>query len=117
MLSDLHLGSVGSEARLEYIVGEINSLNPDVVCIAGDFFDTDFSAIKNPNKAIKTLNKISSTYGTYACLGNHDAGKTLNKMQDFLKKFTEMLARLRKKPYLCIAFERKAAHKGRLERW
>ena len=85
LLSDLHLGSVGSEARLDNIVNEINSLKPDVVCFAGDFFDTDFSATRNPKKAIKTLKGIKSTYGTYACLGNHDAGKTLPQMEIFLK--------------------------------
>ena len=85
LLSDLHLGSIGSEARPDDIVKEINALKPDLVCFAGDFFDTDFSAIKNPDKAIKVFSQISSTYGTYACLGNHDAGKTLPKMQKFLK--------------------------------
>ena len=50
LISDLHLGAVGSESRLEEIVGEINSLNPDIVCIAGDFFDTDYNSIKNPLK-------------------------------------------------------------------
>jgi len=86
MLSDLHLGSVGSEERLENIVNEINSLKPDLVLIAGDFFDTTYTAIKNPQKAIKTIGRISSTYGTYACLGNHDAGETFSQMQNFLKQ-------------------------------
>ena len=86
MISDLHLGSVGSEGRLESIVTEINSLKPDIVCIAGDFFDTDFGAINDPDAALKTLLKLDSTYGTYACLGNHDAGETSAKMTDFLSK-------------------------------
>ncbi|MBO5794120.1 MAG: hypothetical protein J6R11_03455 [Bacteroidaceae bacterium] len=34
-----------------------------------------------------------------------------------IKKTAETFACFRKKPYLCIAFEKKAAHKGRLERW
>jgi len=86
LLSDLHLGSVSSEARLDNIVNEINSLKPDVVCFAGDFFDTDFSATRNPKKDIKALKGIKSTYGAYACLGNHDAGKTLPQMKKFLKE-------------------------------
>lgn len=91
MLSDLHLGSVGSEERLEDIVEQINSLNPDVVCIVGDTFDTDFGAIKNPQKAMETLKSIKSTYGVYACLGNHDAGATTVQKQDFLKKSNILL--------------------------
>lgn len=86
MISDVHLGAVGSESRLEEIVSEINSLKPDIVCIAGDFFDTDFRAIRNAEKAAETLQKINATYGTYACLGNHDAGSTADDMVSFLEK-------------------------------
>ena len=85
MISDLHLGSMGSEGRLEEIVSEINAQHPDIVCVAGDFFDTVFSYINDPDAAIKTLQKIDSTYGVYACLGNHDGGETHNQMVDFLK--------------------------------
>lgn len=86
MISDLHLGALGSESRLEEIVEEINGLYPDLVCIAGDFFDTDFAAIREPEKAIERLRKITSTYGVYACLGNHDAGGTTAQMLDFLEE-------------------------------
>lgn len=86
MISDLHLGAVCSEGRLEKIVSEINAKNPDLVCIAGDFFDTDFGAIQAPDKAEEKLRKISSKYGVYACLGNHDCGGTLPEMKDFLKR-------------------------------
>lgn len=86
MISDLHLGAVGSESRLETMVAEINAQKPDLVCIAGDFFDTDFAAIQNPQAALQTLQGIQSTYGVYACLGNHDGGQTLSQMVDFLKQ-------------------------------
>jgi len=86
MISDLHLGALGSESRLEEIVEEINGLHPDLVCIAGDFFDTDFAAIREPEKAIERLRNITSTYGVYVCLGNHDAGTTVPQMLDFLEK-------------------------------
>lgn len=86
MISDLHLGAVGSEARLENIVDEINGLNPDLVCIAGDFFDTDFASVREPKRAIEIISGINSTYGTYACLGNHDTGQTLDQMLDFMEK-------------------------------
>ena len=85
VISDLHLGSVGSENRLEEIVREINSLNPDIICIAGDFFDSDFNSIKNPEKAIEILNGLKSKYGAYLCLGNHDAGKTFPQMKQFIE--------------------------------
>ncbi len=85
MISDLHLGSIGSESRLKMIVDEINSRNPDVVCIAGDIFDTDYAAIRNPDRASEILNELNTTYGVYACLGNHDAGPTSSQMETFLQ--------------------------------
>ncbi len=86
LISDLHLGAVGSEGRLQEIVDQINGLQPDVVCIAGDFFDTDFASIQDPQAAIEILRGLKPTYGTFACLGNHDAGKTHGKMVEFLKE-------------------------------
>lgn len=86
MISDLHLGAVGSESRLKTIVSQINACQPDLVCIAGDFFDTDFAAIEGPQAALETLRDIRSTYGVYACLGNHDGGQTLPQMEDFLEQ-------------------------------
>lgn len=86
MISDLHLGAIGSESRLCDIVSEINKEEPDVVCIAGDFFDTDFSSIRDPNGALEAIRGIRSTYGVYACLGNHDGGSTHSQMRKFLNE-------------------------------
>ena len=86
MISDLHLGTIGSESRLEGIVAQINDLKPDVICIAGDFFDTDFGSIRDPEAALQTLRNLRSTFGTYACLGNHDAGQTNDRMVSFLEQ-------------------------------
>ena len=85
LISDLHLGAVGSENRLEAIVERINAQEPDLICIAGDFFDSDFSSIANPQAARETLLGLKSTYGIYACLGNHDAGSTYPQMAEFLE--------------------------------
>lgn len=86
VISDVHLGAVGSEARLQKIVDQINQLSPDLVCIAGDFFDTDFRTIADPERAIETMLQIQSQYGVYACLGNHDSGKTLPAMEAFFDR-------------------------------
>ena len=84
LISDLHLGAMGSEEQLENIVNEINALQPDIICIAGDFFDTDFTSIQDPEAALATLRKLRATYGTYSCFGNHDAGDTYLQMEAFL---------------------------------
>lgn len=99
LISDVHLGAVGSESRLENIVAEINKLSPDLVCIAGDLFDTDYNSITDPERAVKLLKQINATHGVYACLGNHDAGKTLPDMEDFLQRAD---IRLLKEDYVVI---------------
>lgn len=86
LISDLHLGAVNSEKRLESIVENINRLQPDIVCIAGDLFNDDFNAIQDPEKAIDLFKSLKATYGVYGSLGNHDGGKTFDKMIDFLDR-------------------------------
>ena len=86
LISDLHLGDVNSERNLDRIVQNINSLNPDIVCIVGDIFNDDFNLIRNPDRAIALFRTINATYGVFACLGNHDGGRTLNQMKNFLEK-------------------------------
>lgn len=75
-----------SEQKLVKIVDKINQMKPDIVCIAGDIFDTDFETIKEPEEATETMRQLKAKYGVFCCLGNHDAGVTFDKMEDFLKK-------------------------------
>lgn len=86
LISDLHLGAVNSEKRLPDIVHGINSLKPDIVCIAGDIFNNDYKAIHNPYEASNLLKSITAAYGVYASLGNHDGGRTFNEMVRFLEQ-------------------------------
>ena len=86
LVSDLHIGAVRSEKRLERLVNEINAEQPDIVLIAGDIFDNDFSAILEPDKCAETLRGINAKYGVFACLGNHDAGSTAGEMLEFLPR-------------------------------
>ena len=71
MVSDIHLGTIVGSKRLEKMVNEINQLKPDIVIIAGDIVDTEIEPFINANMA-KGFEKINSTYGTFASLGNHD---------------------------------------------
>ena len=86
MISDLHLGDINSEKNLEKVVLAINNLNPDIVCISGDIFNDDFGTIRNPARANALLKSLNTVYGVYACLGNHDGGRTLNQMIAFLEE-------------------------------
>jgi predicted MPP superfamily phosphohydrolase len=86
LISDLHLGAVNSEKNLSKIVQGINSLEPDIVCIAGDIFNNNIDALQNPSEAIALLKSVTAKYGVYACLGNHDGGKTFKEMTRFLEQ-------------------------------
>jgi len=86
LISDSHIGSINNfENSLERIVPEINKLNPDIVCIAGDVFTDNFTAMRGPDKAISLFRSIKASYGVFACLGNHDGGDTFEQMMDFIK--------------------------------
>jgi len=86
LLSDLHLGAVGSEKRLPDIVEKVQKEKADLILIAGDIFDDDFHLLKKPEEAKELFLSMNATYGTYASLGNHDGGKTLPDMLAFLEE-------------------------------
>lgn len=96
LIADLHLGYSVDERFLHRIVKHINASHSDLVVIAGDTFDNEFQAIKNPEKCAGILRGLKSTYGTYCCYGNHDldeailAGFTFGgQMQDADKRFEQ----------------------------
>lgn len=72
LLADLHLGYSVGVKQMERMVNKINELQPDVVVVAGDIFDNEFSAIYNPVRLAEILRGINSKYGVYAVYGNHD---------------------------------------------
>ena len=103
MFGDPQFGYNIGEYHLKQAVDIINKNDVDIVCVAGDIFDNQYSAIKHPDKLIDLFNQIKSKYGMYAVLGNHDVeepilcGFTFNdddienklaskEMLDFIKK-------------------------------
>ena len=85
LISDIHLGSVGSEERLPKLIERINEQKPDLVCIAGDLIDNHYPAIRDPSHAVALLKRLESRCGVYACLGNHDAGNSAADMEAFME--------------------------------
>ncbi|MGG7144304.1 metallophosphoesterase [Clostridium nigeriense] len=86
MVSDLHLGNIIRNKRLKTMVKEINSLNPDIVIIAGDIIDSDIKPFLNHNMA-NEFSSLKSKYGVFATLGNHDIiTKSENEIVKILKE-------------------------------
>ena len=77
LLADTHFGYNAGVLHARELVRKINKQKPDLVCIAGDIFDNEYDAIRNPKKLEKTLRGIKSTYGVYACWGNHDLNEEI----------------------------------------
>lgn len=71
MVSDIHLGVVVDNSRLDVMVDKINELDPDIVFLVGDTIDEDVKLFAN-NKMPEILKKLQSKYGVYAVLGNHE---------------------------------------------
>jgi len=70
-VSDIHLGTIISNNRLNHLVEKINSQNPDIVLFAGDIFDEDIASVIN-NGLGKYFEQIKAPFGIYAILGNHE---------------------------------------------
>ncbi|MBF2033969.1 MAG: metallophosphoesterase [Leptolyngbyaceae cyanobacterium T60_A2020_046] len=69
-LSDFHFDGLRlSKALLEAAIAESNAIQPDLVCLTGDFVTDDPSPIEELGPQ---LGRLRSRYGTYAVLGNHD---------------------------------------------
>ena len=72
LVSDLHLGYSFGQRSLAATVDAINEQEPDLVVLAGDIFDNAYDALDDPAALAAELRRIDSTYGVYACYGNHD---------------------------------------------
>lgn len=72
LLADLHLGYNIGLRQMQQMVEKVNAQQPDLVVIAGDIFDNEWEAVDRPEQLAATLRGIRSTYGVYACYGNHD---------------------------------------------
>ncbi|HWR05966.1 metallophosphoesterase [Sporomusa sp.] len=71
MVSDIHLGVIVDQNRLEALVHRINGLGPDIVFFAGDTIDEDVSRFVE-QKMPEALSKLNPKYGVYAVMGNHE---------------------------------------------
>lgn len=68
-ISDVHIGGLIDKEFIKNLVDKINLLGADIVVITGDLVDTKLEYAK---PALNELGNISSKYGTYFIVGNHE---------------------------------------------
>lgn len=96
LVADLHLGGSIGLKQMQRMKDVIDTIRPDLVVFAGDIFDNDFNAIQNPEEIATLLASIDSTYGSFACWGNHDidelilAGFTFDSGSDAIRSDPRM---------------------------
>lgn len=73
MFADSHIGSTFDASGFAKHLEKIAELKPDMVLVVGDFVD-DGTMRPEMIAAAKALGNVTSTFGTYFALGNHDKG-------------------------------------------
>ena len=69
--SDIHLSPIDGERLLERIVDKMNSLNPDIILLAGDIVDDKTEALEQ-RKIGESFKRLNPKYGIYTINGNHE---------------------------------------------
>jgi len=85
MVSDIHLGTIIHNSRLQRIVERINGQKPDVILLVGDVFDEDVTSLMEQNIAL-VLKRLNSRYGVFAVPGNHEYYSGIDSAISYLKQ-------------------------------
>ncbi len=68
-LSDFHLHPFTQIDLIEQIVSKVNEIEPDLICLLGDYV---FERADSIEELAQVLTSLQSGFGTFAVLGNHD---------------------------------------------
>ncbi|MGB9696589.1 MAG: metallophosphoesterase [Ignavibacteria bacterium] len=90
--SDIHLGTVVDDEKLQKIVSLLNSVKPDVIIFGGDLLDEDVTKLEENNSA-EPLKQLSAKYGIYGVTGNHEYIGGIEKAIPFIEKHNITLLR------------------------
>ena len=86
MASDIHLSPIDGERLLVKIVDKMNSLNPDIILLAGDIVDDKASVLDERNIG-ESFRKLKSKYGVYSINGNHEFINGVDSCVRYAEKF------------------------------
>ena len=82
-ISDLHIGLIVREKRLERILKEVRAANPDILFSTGDLVD---GQADNVSGSADLLREIDPAYGKFAVTGNHEFYAGLAQALDFTER-------------------------------
>ena len=82
-LSDFHLHPFTQIDLIEQIVLKVNELEPDLICLLGDYV---FERADSIDELAPVLSRLKSGLGTFAVLGNHDLWTDAGVVRDGLER-------------------------------
>ncbi|MCS7012624.1 MAG: metallophosphoesterase [Chloroherpetonaceae bacterium] len=97
-LSDIHSGIYMPERKMEEIAEAVNALQPDLVAMTGDFIMSHRDEIE---PFVRAFVRLRSTFGTFACAGNHDEWVGLEHFEEAMRQHRQRLLR-NETAVLCI---------------
>jgi len=81
-ISDLHLGLMVGEQRLERVFSLIREANPDLLVCTGDLVDAQMDHL---NHLASLLDEVKPPLGKFAVLGNHEFYAGIDLSEQFLR--------------------------------
>ncbi len=86
LVSDIHMGFIIGDNRIKRLVNRINTINPDILLLAGDLVD------HNPKPVIRKdlgrhFKNVNTPLGMYAVTGNHEYIGTPDASIDYLAQY------------------------------
>lgn len=81
-ISDVHIGLIVREERLQRILDKVNEAKPDILVSTGDLLDGEMDNLSAMKDMLK---KVNPSYGKFAVTGNHEYFAGIQKSI----KFTE----------------------------
>ena len=82
LVSDLHIGQTVGKKWTGRIIDSINHAEPDLVCMAGDIFDSGLDGVKDSHGIAAEFMRIKAPLGVYACPGNHDTNRRTRSIDE-----------------------------------
>ena len=92
LVSDIHLGMMISNGKLNKLVELVNQQNADLVLLAGDIFDEDLGPVIQNNMG-DLLKNLRAKQGVYAILGNHEFFGNADAAQKYLQNHNIIVLR------------------------